>query len=91
MIKTAHLCEAHHVKNEPHSFGPTLVEAAHFHVMLAIRNCDFFESAFPEGIFTAGMKDRIRVENGYAYAPTKPGLGYDADWDYINDHTDRVF
>jgi L-alanine-DL-glutamate epimerase-like enolase superfamily enzyme len=91
MIKTAHLCEAHHIKNEPHSFGPTLVEAAHFHIMLAIRNCDFFESAFPEGIFTAGMKDFIRVENGYAYAPAKPGLGYDADWDYINDHTERVF
>ncbi|HYE84583.1 MAG TPA: enolase C-terminal domain-like protein [Clostridia bacterium] len=92
MIKTAHLCEAHHIKNEPHSFGPTLVQAAHFHIMLAIRNCDFFESPVPEGVFDAGMKDTIRVQkDGMVYAPTKPGLGYEIDWDYIDNETDRVF
>ena len=44
MMKTAHLCEAYHMNIEPHSFGPTLVQAMHFHVMLAVKNCDFFES-----------------------------------------------
>ena len=92
MVKTAHLCEAHHLKNEPHSFGPTLVQAAHLHVMLAMRNCDFFEVSVPQGVFDAGMKDVIRVEkDGMIYAPTKPGLGYDIDWDYINENIDRVF
>jgi hypothetical protein len=92
MMKAAHLCEAHNIKNELHSFGPTLVEAAHLHVMLSIRNCDFFEAADPEGLFTAGMKDSIKVApDGYVYAPQKPGLGYDVDWDYISDHTEKVF
>ena len=92
MLKAAHLCEAHNLKNELHSYGPTLVEAAHLHVMLAIRNCDFFEAADAEGMFTVGMKDTITVApDGYVYAPQKPGLGYDVDWDYISDHIERVF
>ncbi|GHS97926.1 mandelate racemase [Synergistales bacterium] len=92
MIKTARFCEALFIKNEPHSFGPTLVQAAHFHIMLSIRNCDFFESPVPEGVFDAGMKDTIRVQkDGYVYAPTKPGIGYDLDWDYIDRETERVF
>jgi L-alanine-DL-glutamate epimerase-like enolase superfamily enzyme len=91
MIKTAHLCHAHHLKLEPHSFGPTLVQAAHFHIMLAIHNCDFFESPVPEGVFDAGMKDVIRVgTDGFVVAPVKPGLGYEIDQGYIEKETDRI-
>ncbi|MFZ7101616.1 MAG: enolase C-terminal domain-like protein [Peptococcaceae bacterium] len=92
MQKTAHLCEAFHIKNEPHSFGNTLVQAAHLHVMLSMRNCDFFESPVPEGVFDAGMQETIRIDKeGYVHAPTKPGLGYEIDWNYIEENTEKVF
>ena len=92
MMKTAHLCEANHMNIEPHSFGPTIVQAMHFHVMLAVKNCDFFESPVPEGVFDAGMKDVIKInKDGTVDAPTKPGIGYDLDWDYIDNETEKVF
>jgi L-alanine-DL-glutamate epimerase-like enolase superfamily enzyme len=92
MRKTSALTEAFHLKHEPHSFGNTLVQAAHLHIMLATRNCDFFESPVPEGIFDYAMKDTIRVQkDGYVYAPKKPGLGLDVDWDVIDNQTARVF
>lgn len=84
MRKSAALCEAFNAKYEPHSYGTTLVQAAHLHVMLAIHNCDLFEIPVPQGILDIGMKDVIRVEaDGYVKAPKKPGLGYDVDWDKI--------
>lgn len=86
MRKAAALCEAYNVKYEPHSFGTTLVQAAHLHLMLAIHNCDFFESPVPQGLLDWGMADTIRVgPDGFVEAPTKPGLGYDVDWDDIDD------
>ncbi len=52
--------------------------------MLAMRNCDFVELPVPQGILDIAMKDVIRVaKDGYVYAPTKPGLGYDIDWDAV--------
>ncbi|VTU33619.1 L-Ala-D/L-Glu epimerase [Variovorax sp. SRS16] len=84
MRKSAALCEAFNAKYEPHSYGTTLVQAAHLHVMLAIHNCDLFELPVPQGILDVGMKDTIRVtKDGMVEAPTKPGLGYDIDWDAI--------
>jgi L-alanine-DL-glutamate epimerase-like enolase superfamily enzyme len=90
MRKTAALCEAFNAKFEPHSYGTTLIQAAHFHVMLAIHNCDLLEIPVPEGVLDIGMKDVIRVgKDGYVDAPTKPGLGYDVDWDSIKTLTLR--
>ena len=92
MRKSAALCEAFNTKYEPHSYGTTLVQAAHLHVMLAIHNCDLFELPVPEGILDIGMKDVIRVtKDGFVEAPTKPGLGYDVDWDKIKELTLREF
>jgi L-alanine-DL-glutamate epimerase-like enolase superfamily enzyme len=90
MRKSAALCEAFNTKYEPHSYGTTSVQAAHLHVMLAIHNCDLFEIPVPQGILDIGMKDVIRVgKDGYVEAPTKPGLGYDVDWDAIKKITLR--
>ena len=59
--------------------------------MLAIHNCDLFEIPVPQGILDLGMKDVIRVcADGHVDAPTKPGLGYDVDWDAIERLTLRV-
>jgi L-alanine-DL-glutamate epimerase-like enolase superfamily enzyme len=80
MRKSAALCEAFNVNYEPHSYGTTLVQAAHLHVMLAIHNCDLFEIPVPQGVLDDGMMDIIRVgKDGNVQAPTKPGLGYDLD------------
>jgi L-alanine-DL-glutamate epimerase-like enolase superfamily enzyme len=84
MRKSAALCEAFNSKYEPHSYGTTLVQAAHLHVMMAIFHCDLFEIPVPQGILDVGMKDVIRVgKDGWLDAPTKPGLGYDVDWGEI--------
>ncbi|MGY1806177.1 mandelate racemase/muconate lactonizing enzyme family protein [Blastococcus sp. SYSU D00669] len=90
MRKSAALCEAFGVKYEPHSYGTTLVQAAHFHVMLAIHNCDLVELPVPTGILDAGMKNGLRVDkNGNVPAPTLPGLGYEIDEDEIDRLTVR--
>jgi len=84
MLKVAHLAEAFGMKCEPHSWGHPWQQAAHLHVMLAIRNCDFFEMPVPEGIFDIGTKDVIRIDKqGYVHAPKKPGLGIDVNWDEV--------
>ena len=37
------------------------------------------------------MKDRIRIApDGYVYAPTKPGLGYEIDRDVLDRMTIRI-
>ncbi len=92
MMKSAGLCEAFGINYEPHSYGTTLVQAAHLHVMLAIKNCDLFELPVPQGIMDIGMKDVIRVtKEGCVEAPTKPGLGYDIDWDKVRELTVEEF
>ncbi|MFO1321783.1 MAG: enolase C-terminal domain-like protein [Burkholderiales bacterium] len=91
MRKSAALCEAFNAKYEPHSYGTTHVQAAHLHIMLAIHNCDLFEIPVPQGILDIGMKDVIRVgADGWVDAPTRPGLGYDVDWDAIDKLTLKV-
>lgn len=88
MLKVAHLAELFGMKCEPHSWGHPWQQAAHLHVMLAIRNCDFFEMPVPEGIFDIGSKDAVRIDKeGYVRASKKPGLGIDVDWNYIEKHT----
>lgn len=80
MRKSSALCEAFNVKYEPHSYGTTLVQAAHLHAILATHNCDWFEVPVPMGILDIGMRDVITVdEQGLVHAPTQPGLGYELD------------
>ena len=85
MRKSAALCEAFGVKYEPHSYGCTSICAAHFHVMLAMHNCDWVELPVPLHLFEMGMKDVLKpTPDGYADAPTKPGLGVEVDLDAID-------
>lgn len=88
MLKVAHLAEIFGMNCELHSWGHPWQQAAHLHVMLAIRNCSFFEMPFPVGIFDQGTRDVIRIDGeGYVHAPRKPGLGLDVDWDYVESRT----
>ncbi len=91
MRKAAAFCEAHQMKFEPHSYGTVSITAAHLHVMLATHYCDFVEIAVPKGCLDIGMKDTIWIDSdGYVSAPTKPGLGYEIDWDQINALTEEI-
>ncbi|MEH7115194.1 mandelate racemase/muconate lactonizing enzyme family protein [Neobacillus niacini] len=91
MRKFAALSEAYNVKFEPHSFGPPLVQAAHFHIMLSMVHCDYVEIPVPLGLFDKGMKDVLELDSeGYVHAPTKPGLGYEVDMEEIQKLTIRT-
>jgi|GraSoiStandDraft_50_1057286.scaffolds.fasta_scaffold422144_2 L-alanine-DL-glutamate epimerase-like enolase superfamily enzyme len=48
--------------------------------------------AYPHGIFDSPyVTDRIRIAtDGYVYAPTKPGLGYQIDYHIFDKLTKRV-
>lgn len=86
--KIGALAELHNRRMEPHSYGSTLVQAAHLHYILSVKNCEFFELPYPRGPLDWGMKDVVEVDDeGYTVAPTAPGLGYEVDWDTIDGAT----
>lgn len=86
MRKIGAMCEAFNRNLEPHSYGTTLIQAAHLHYMLSVRNCVYFEAPVPLGILDFGMRDAIKPDaNGMVTVPDKPGLGYEVDWDQISD------
>lgn len=86
--KVSALAEAHNRRMEPHSYGSTLVQAAHLHHILSVRNCEFFEMPVPKEALDYGMKETIEIDGGgMVHAPTTPGLGYEVDWDVIDDAT----
>lgn len=90
--KAAIMAEVHNRRLEPHSYGSTLIQAAHLHHMLAAKNCEFFEMPYPQATLDWGMKDVIEVDaEGYVNAPTAPGLGFEVDWDMIDNHTIKTF
>jgi hypothetical protein len=70
--------------NSPPPFRNSASDDGFALVDRTIHNCDLFEIPVPQGILDIGMKDVIRVgKDGYVDAPTKPGLGYDVDWETI--------
>jgi L-alanine-DL-glutamate epimerase-like enolase superfamily enzyme len=84
VLKTAHLAEAFGLQCELHTaiFHP--LELINLHCCAAIRNCEFFEILLPRETFDFGLKEPIRVDNGVALLPDKPGLGTELDWDFID-------
>jgi len=91
-MKVAHLAECFGMECTPHNWGGIFDHAVHFHCELAMPNNVWFEMTVPQGTGDrAYMKDRIRIaEDGYVYAPAKPGLGYEIDFDVLDDITVRV-
>ncbi|MCX6618748.1 MAG: mandelate racemase/muconate lactonizing enzyme family protein [Acidobacteria bacterium] len=91
-MKVAHLAECFGMECAPHNWGEIFDHAVHFHCELAMPNNVWFEMTAPQG---AGdrpyMKDRIRIaKDGYVYAPTKPGLGYELDRDVLDKMTRSI-
>lgn len=88
--KVATLCEYFGMQLEPHSFGGIFYQMAHLHVILSIKNCNFFELPISqedgeEGYFDVGIQGNgIRIDKeGYVHAPQGPGLGLTIDWDQV--------
>ena len=84
LVKIAHLAEAFRMKCEIHHGGNSLNNVANLHVTMAIHNCDYYEVFPSNGANKFGLVEDIEVDDqGLVYAPSKPGLGYDIDWELV--------
>ncbi len=84
LVKTAHLAEGFHMNFEIHHGGNSLNNVANLHVIMAIRNCEFFEVLLPGGAQKYGLARDIEVDaQGLVHAMNDPGLGAAIDFDLI--------
>jgi L-alanine-DL-glutamate epimerase-like enolase superfamily enzyme len=84
LVKAAHLAEAFHMNYEVHHGGNSLNNVANLHVIMAIRNCEFFEVLLPAGAQKYGLVQDIEVDRqGLVHAFNEPGLGAAIDFALI--------
>ena len=84
LVKAAHLAEAFHMNYEVHHGGNSLNNVANLHVIMAIKNCEFFEVLLPAGAQKYGLTQDIEVDRqGLVHAFNGPGLGASIDWALI--------
>lgn len=84
LLKIARLAEAFRLNLEIHHGGNSLNNVANLHVMMAIRNCEYFEVLLPDGMQKYGLSPDIEVDReGFVHAPEAPGLGAAIDFDRI--------
>jgi L-alanine-DL-glutamate epimerase-like enolase superfamily enzyme len=84
LVKTAHLAEAFHMNYEVHHGGNSLNNVANLHVIMAIKNCEFFEVLLPDEAQKYGLVEDITVDGqGLVHAPGGPGLGAQIDFELI--------
>ena len=83
-VKAAHLAEAFHMNYEVHHGGNSLNNVANLHLIMAIRNCEYFEVLLPSGAQKYGLIEDIEVDaRGLVHAIDKPGLGAEIDFALI--------
>ncbi len=85
-LKTAHLAEAFHLNYEVHHGGNSLTNVANLHLIMAIKNCEYFEVLLPSGAQKYGLVEDIEVDReGMVHiAPfNTPGVGAKIDFDLI--------
>jgi L-alanine-DL-glutamate epimerase-like enolase superfamily enzyme len=84
LVKAAHLAEAFHMNYEVHHGGNSLNNVANLHVIMAIRNCEFFEVLLPAAAQKYGLVEDIEVDRqGLVHAFDGPGLGAAIDFALI--------
>jgi L-alanine-DL-glutamate epimerase-like enolase superfamily enzyme len=84
LVKAAHLAEAFHMNFEVHHGGNSLNNVANLHVIMAIKNCEFFEVLLPAGAQKYGLSEDIEVDGqGQVHAMNAPGLGAAIDFALI--------
>ena len=70
---------------EVHHGGNSLNNVANLHVIMAIRNTEFFEVLLPAGAQKYGLVDDIEVDRvGLVHAMNGPGLGATIDFALID-------
>ena len=83
-LKTAHIAEGFHMNYEVHHGGNSLNNFANLHLIMAIRNCEYFEVLLPAGAQKYGLLNDIEVDkDGLVHAVDSPGLGAEIDFDLI--------
>jgi len=89
-MKAIAMCEMMGFEFEIHTAAAPLLDIANLHVACASRSTRFLESHHP--MFRFGLKDSpLEIkEDGCQHCPTKPGLGVEIDWDWIDNHTVKV-
>jgi L-alanine-DL-glutamate epimerase-like enolase superfamily enzyme len=56
-----------------------------------VPNCEFFEYFPSTGANMYGLVEDIQFDGGAVRAPTRPGLGYEIDWELVaREHTATV-
>jgi L-alanine-DL-glutamate epimerase-like enolase superfamily enzyme len=83
-VKAAHLAEAFHMNYEVHHGGNSLNNVANLHLIMAIRNCEFFEVLLPANAQKYGLVEDVEVDGqGLVHALRGPGLGARIDSELI--------
>jgi len=70
LVKAAHLAEAFHMNYEVHHGGNSLNNVANLHVIMAIKNCEFFEVLLPAGAQKYGLAQDIEVDRAAGARPS---------------------
>ncbi|MGH7342561.1 MAG: enolase C-terminal domain-like protein, partial [Candidatus Rokuibacteriota bacterium] len=84
LVKTAPLAEAFHMNYEVHHGGNSLNNVANLHVIMAVKNCEFFEVLLPAGAQKYGLVEDIDPDRqGLVHAFNAPGLGANIDFALI--------
>jgi L-alanine-DL-glutamate epimerase-like enolase superfamily enzyme len=82
--KMADICDAFGLACELHHAGNAPMNLANLHVALSMKGETHFEVMKPASLHNYGMTGYMELDReGYIHAPTKPGLGFDMDWDRI--------
>ena len=87
LMKMANFCELLGVKFQVHTPGyPSL------HLACAIKNCEFYELILPPDVFHYCSKDSALIpdKDGFVYPPNRPGIGWNLDWDIIENSTIEI-
>ena len=83
VFENAHTAETFHMNYEVHHGGNSLNNAANLHLIMAIKNCEYFEVLLPDAAQNT-VSSTILSTNGMVHAPDGPGLGMEIDFDLIN-------
>ncbi|MEL0019267.1 MAG: enolase C-terminal domain-like protein [Rickettsiales bacterium] len=83
-LKTAHMAEGFRMNYEVHHGGNSHNNYANLHLILAIKNCEYFEVLLPDASQKYGLVKDIEVDaDGLVHAPMTPGIGAEIDFDLI--------
>jgi galactonate dehydratase len=86
LLRIASMAEMYNLKVAPHNpYGPVAL-AANLHACAVMPNFLTLEHWRYYSLFNDVQKYGPKVTDGYLELPTKPGLGVDLNWEYIDKH-----